>query len=454
MLQKRGKFSTGLGVLAATLGSAVGLGNIWKFPYLTGEYGGAAFVIVYLISVALVSLPVMISEFIIGRKTNSNPVGAFKKLSPGSPWKLVGYAGIASAFLIMFFYTGVAGWVYSYIFRSVFGRFADSTPDLTKGVFQTLITGSFEPIFWQIVVLCVVSSIIIAGVEKGIEKITKTLMPILFILLVLCDIRALTLPGAIDGVKFLVNPDFSKITGDVILVALGLSFFKLSVGMGTMTTYGSYFKQDQDMPGTAMKVALSDTVVSLLAGLAIFPAVFAFGFEPDAGPGLLFITIPMVFSKIPMGNLLLAIFFLLTSIAATTALISLLEVPVSYLVDEKQWSRWKATLVSAGIVVVIGFTASLSADAAGVLGDIRIFGKTFFDLYDYISSNILLPVGGIFIVIFVGWVLGKKEIDLELSNRHVLNNKRLTAIFTILVKYVSPILITLVFLNAIGILKI
>lgn len=453
-METRGKFSNSLGVLAATLGSAVGLGNIWKFPYMTGENGGAAFIIIYLICVALASLPVMLSEFVIGRTTNSNPVGAFKKLKPGSMWPLVGFAGIASSLLIMFFYTGVAGWVLSYIFRSFSGVFINAKPEDTVAVFQTFITDNFSPLVWQWIVLIIVSLIIIAGVEKGIERITKTLMPILLVLLLFCDIRALTLPGAMEGVTFLLRPDFSKVTGEMILVALGLAFFKLSVGMGTMTTYGSYFKKDQDMPITAVRVAVSDIIISMLAGLAIFPAVFAFGFQPDAGPGLLFITIPMVFSKMPMGNLLLALFFLLTAIAATGAMISLLEVPVSYLVDEKKWPRKKAALVSAAVIALIGSTAALSADKAAVLGNITILGKTFFDIYDYISSNILMPLGGICIVIFTGWVLGKRNLLQELSNDGTLKNESFVNAFAFIVKYISPLLIAVVFLNAIGIIKI
>jgi len=275
----------------------------------------------------------------------------------------------------------------------------------------------------------------------------------LFILLLLCDIRALTLPGAQMGIEFLIKPDFSKITREVIIIALGLAFFKLSVGMGTMVTYGSYFDKNQNLAGTAVKVALSDILVSIMAGLAIFPAVFAFGFEPDAGPGLLFITIPMVFSKMPLGNILLTIFFLLSAIAATTAMMSLLEVPVAYLVEEKGFHRTKATIISAAIIAILGSTASLSADAGSLLGGVKIFGKTFFDLYDYISSNILMPIGGLFTVIFIVWVLGKANLAMELSNDGQLNNKGVVNTFYLIVKYATPLLIVIIFLNSIGILK-
>jgi len=452
-LENRDKFKTSLGVMAATLGSAVGLGNIWKFPYFTGQYGGAAFILIYLVCVVLAGIPVMVSEFVVGRRANANPVGAFKKLAPGTAWYAIGYSGIAASFLIMLFYTSVAGWVYSYIFRALRGTFINASPEMTIGVFGKLISSNYEPIIWQIIVLIVVSSIIIAGVQKGIERMTKTLMPILFILLLLCDIRALTLPGAPKGVEFLFRPDFTKLTSEVILIALGLAFFKLSVGMGTMVTYGSYFDGNQNLSGTAVKVALSDVLVSMMAGLAIFPAVFAFGFEPDAGPGLLFITIPMVFSKMPLGSILLTMFFLLTAIAATTAMMSLLEVPVAYLVEEKGWSRTRATIVSATTIALLGSTASLSADASSLLGGLKIFGKTFFDLYDYISSNILMPVGGLFTVIFIVWVLGKNNLAMELSNDGQLNNKSVVNLFYNIVKYITPLLIIIIFLNSIGVLK-
>lgn len=452
-MSQRGKFATGLGVIAATLGSAVGLGNIWKFPYVTGENGGAAFIIIYLGCVFFAGLPVMISEFVIGRKSNSNAVGSFKKLSPGSPWYLIGYAGIASAYLIMFFYTGVAGWVYSYFFRALRGDFAYATPALTDDIFTQTISTNLPPVIWQLIVLAVVGTIIIAGVEKGIERMTKALMPVLFVLLIICCARALTLPNAIEGVRFLIKPDFSKVTSATILTAMGLAFFKLSVGMGTMLTYGSYFGAQQDLPATAIKVALSDTVVSLLAGLAIFPTVFAFGFEPNSGPGLLFITIPMVFSKMPFGRILLAAFFLLTSIAATTALLSLMEVPVSFLVDEKGMPRWKATIIAMTSVFIVGLTATLSAHPDALLGKVSILGKTFFDLYDYVSQNLLMPLGGLFIVIYIGWFFGRDNLMVELTNRGNLDNHGLIRIFTIVVRYISPAVITLIFLNALGIIK-
>jgi NSS family neurotransmitter:Na+ symporter len=452
IVSKREGFSTSLGVLAATLGSAVGLGNIWKFPSLTGQNGGAAFVFVYMICVALIGLPVMISEFIIGRRAGANNVGAFRKLEPAraKPWYLAGVVGVVAAFLIMFFYTDVAGWVYSYAFRALTGGFANVGVNQTADVFSAWIGSVAGPLAWQWIVLVVISVIIIAGVTKGIERMTKTLLPILLVLLLICDVRALTLPGAMAGVSYLFQPDFSKITGGVILAALGLAFFKLSVGMGTMTTYGSYMGKRESLPGTAVKVALADTAVSLLAGLAIFPAVFAFGFKPDAGASLLFITIPAVFKTMPFGQVFLTMFFLLAAIAATGAMISLLEVPVAYLTEDKKWSRPAATIVSAGTMGVVGSLATLSTS---ILAKTLVFGKTFFDLFDFLSSNVALPVGGIIICVFVGWKLGQRVIVEEASNEGTLKNLAFLKFFTFVVRYVAPVAILLVLLNGLGVIK-
>nr|WP_218914879.1 sodium-dependent transporter [Thermodesulfobium narugense] len=300
--------------------------------------------------------------------------------------------------------------------------------------------------------MVVVGAILIMGVQKGIERVTKTLMPILFLLIIICDIRALTLPGAFDGVKFLFSIDFSKLTAVAILTALGLAFFKLSLGMGTMVTYGSYFTKDNNLFRTAFSVAFSDTLVSILAGLAIFPTVFAFGMQPGAGPGLLFMTIPLVFSKIPLGNYLLVAFFFLSSIAATTAMLSLVEVLVAYFTEEFNVSRKTASIVNSVIIVIIGSTAALSVDANSLLGSMKFFGKGFFDWYDYISSNILLPIGGFFIAIFVGYVMSQKKVLDELSNNS-LKLKFATKVYLFVLKTITPVLLIIIFLNSIGIIN-
>ena len=299
-MKQREGFSSGLAVFLVTLSSAVGLGNIWLFPYLTGSNGGAAFILIYLLCIAIVGLPVMLCEFFMGRRTKKNVMGAVTTLSDKKAFKSIGYLGMISTAMIAFFYAVVSGWVYSYVFKSIKGIFKDVTTEGVKEIFTSHTTAIFPPAMWVFVVLVVVSVILISGVKKGIEKVTKVLMPILLILLVICTIKSLTLPGAKEGIEFLFKPDFSKVNMAVIVSALGLSFFKLSLGMGTMATYASYYTKDSNLYGNAAKVIISDTLVSLLAGLAIFPAVFSFGLDPSSGPSLLFETIPLIFSKISL----------------------------------------------------------------------------------------------------------------------------------------------------------
>lgn len=450
--QKREGFSSGLGAFFATLGSAVGLGNIWKFPYLVGRYGGAAFLIVYLLCVIIVGIPIMIAEFYIGRRTKKNIIGALRELSPKRGWRTIGVLGIGSSYLVMFFYSAVGGWVYSYVIKSLIGSFKSVTKEGASEIFSTTQRGFFNPIIWQLIVIAVVCLVIVLGVQKGIEGLTKRLMPVLFVLIVICAVRAITLPGAVEGLKFLFRPNFTLITPQVILVALGLSFFKLSVGLGTMATYGSYFTEDNNMIQTSFKVALSDTLVSILAGIAIFPAVFSFGMEPQSGPGLLFVTIPMVFSQIPLGRVLLIAFFILTSIAATTAMISMMEVPITYFIEEKNMSRKKAVLINGAIVALVGVLASLSSSEKGVLGNVLIFGKSFFDLFDYLSSNILMPIGGLLIAIFVGHFNKKEDIEKELSNNGKLSNKVIISGFLLIIRFVTPILVFIISLQSLGVI--
>ncbi len=448
-VKKRDIFTSRLGVIAATLGSAVGLGNIWKFPYLTGKNGGAAFILIYLICTLLVGLPVMISELVIGRRARANAITTLQKLAPKHPWWLIGAAGALSAFLILAFYTEVAGWVIAYIVMGAAGSVASTNPEVTSAAFGGLATNPLLSLLLQWFVLAYVSVIIIAGVSKGIENVTKRLMPVLFALLVIICIRSVTLPGGMEGISFLFKPDFSAVTWGTALAAMGLSFFKLSVGMGTMITYGSYFRDDQDIPGTALRVMLSDLCVSVLAGLAIFPAVFAFGFEPEAGPPLLFHTIPAVFNSMPLGNVFMVLFFILTAIAATGAMLSLFEVPVAYLAERMNWSRTKATLVTFVALALVGSTAALSSST---LANVQPFGKTFFDLYDFLTSNILLPVGGLFICVFVGWFWGGTQVRDALSNSGALKNERIISLFLGVVKFVSPILVLVVLLSGLGLL--
>ncbi|WP_024302513.1 sodium-dependent transporter [Pseudogulbenkiania sp. MAI-1] len=446
----RDAFSSSFGVLAATLGSAVGLGNIWKFPYVTGANGGAGFLVIYLLATLLVGLPVMISEIMLGRKAKSDAVTALRTLAPaGQPWWLIGAFGVLAAFLIMAFYTEVAAWVFAYVFKALRGDILSSDPAVTSAAFKSLIADPVQSLLWQWGVLLLIGGILLLGVAKGIEAVTKKLMPLLFVLLLVIGARSLTLPGATQGLSFLFTPDWSKITGEVVLVAMGLAFFKLSIGMGTMITYGSYFRDDQNVPATTLRVMSADLFVSMLAGIAIFPAVFSFGFQPGAGPALLFITIPAVFAGMPFGHVFMVLFFVLAAVAATGAMLSLLEVPVSVMAGRFGISRTRATLFNLLLLALIGSTCALSNS---VLADVKLFGMTFFDLFDYLTSNILLPLGGIFICLFVSWVWGKRNMAEALSNQGVLDNGKVVSGLYGLLKLVTPVLILLVMLKGLGLI--
>lgn len=447
--QPRDKFVTGLGVIAATLGSAVGLGNIWKFPSLVGQNGGATFILVYLISTLLVGLPVMISEITLGRRARANAITSLQKVAPGRPWWLIGLSGALAAFLILAFYTEVACWVFAYIFKALAGGLLSTDPEVTSQAFIALVTNPVQSLIWQWVVLVMVGIIIILGVSKGIEQTTKRLMPVLFMLLIILVVRSLTLPGAGEGLAFLFAPDFSRLTGPVLLAAMGLSFFKLSVGMGTMITYGSYFREDQNIPKTTLTVMLADLTVSILAGIAIFPAVFTFGYQPEAGPSLLFITIPSIFASLPGGAVFSALFFILAAIAATGAMLSIMEVPVAYLNERAGMSRFLATTITVVLLALVGSTAALSSS---LLANFKLFGMTMFDLFDFTTSNILLPVGGLFLAIFIGWVWGWSNVERSLTNNGQLKNVRLVKAYFFVIRYVTPVLVLLVLLDGLNII--
>ncbi len=444
----RETFASSLGAFAATLGSAVGLGNIWKFPYLTGSNGGAAFVLTYLLAVALVGVPVMVVEHVIGRRMRLDAVRAYGRVVPGQPfWAVIGWAGLLSALLIMSFYTDVAGWVFAYVFKAIGAAASGRT--LTPETFGALAGGTWEPLGWQVAVLGLTGAIIAAGVSRGIERVTKALMPLLLGLLLVCDLRALTLPGAAAGVTYLFAPGLSKLTPAVLLAALGLAFFKLSLGMGTMTTYGSYLPSRVRIVPNAARVALADTAVSLLAGLAIFPAVFAFGGTPAGGPGLLFNTIPLIFSRMPGGGLFTALFFVLAAVATIGAMVSLMEVPVAWLVERGHLSRRAAAAAAALAMLALGVPATLSQGP--LLSGVKLWGKTFFDLFDYASSNVLLPAGGLAIAGVGGWLVSREAFTAELSAGHAAP-PRYGRLVHLLVRFVAPVCILLIFLNSLGVL--
>ena len=441
----RDGFTSTFGVLVATLGSAVGLGNIWKFPALTGLNGGAGFLLVYLLATLLVGLPVMIVETMLGRAARANAVSTFEQLEPRQGgWKIIGWMGFVAALLIMSFYSGVAGWVYAYIFKAMSGEIATTDPKIAGAAFGQLVSNPVASLIWQWVVLGITGGIIMLGVAKGIEAVTRRLMPLLFLLLLILCARSLTLPGASDGLAFLFSPDFSKITPAVLLTALGLAFFKLSIGMGTMLTYGSYFRPDQNIPATTARVMLADLSVSLLAGMAIFPAVFAFGFAPAAGPSLVFMTIPAVFTSMPGGTLFMTLFFILTAVASVGAILSLLEVPVAILTERFGVGRKQASVYTILMIAALGVPASLSNST---MADVKIFGMNAFDLFDFLSSNVLLPLGGILICLFVGWVYGLPQIEKQLSNDGKLANAGVIKAVFFLIRVVTPLAIAVVLLH-------
>lgn len=444
--QKRDGFTSKIGILAATLGSAVGLGNIWKFPTVIGQNGGASFLLVYIIATIVAGLPIMITEIAIGRSTRANAVEGFKKLSSGY-WWLVGLAGTLSTVFVLGFYTEVAGWIYAYIFKAANGSINTTQPVVAGYIFQELLNSPWQTLLWQWLAIILVAIIILQGASKGIEKTATILMPILFVLLIIICIRSITLPNAIEGLRFLFMPDFSKIDGRVILLAMGLAFFKLSIGMGVMLTYGSYFKDDVNIPYMATKVMLLDLVVSLLSGIAIFPAVFSFGFEPSSGPGLLFITIPAVFDSMPAGQIFTGAFFILAAVASTGAMLSLFETPVAWAIDTFKLSRKNTTIIFMLFFIAFGAPAALSEN---ILKHITIFGMNFFQLYDFLSSNILMPLGGFFLCIFAGYVWNKQMVVHSISNGGTLHNQGLIKLLLFQCRYVTPIVILIIILHGLN----
>jgi NSS family neurotransmitter:Na+ symporter len=450
-LPERDGFASRFGIIAAAAGSAIGLGNIWKFPYITGVYGGAAFILVYLVCIAFIGTPVMLSEFTIGRRAKKNAIGSFKKLAPNTPWFITGWMGFLAAFSILSFYGVVAGWSLEYILQSVTNGFAGKDADAIGGMFSALISSPIKPIVYQLIFMTITGGVLLGGVKDGIEKVAKILMPLLLVIIIILDIRAVTLPGSGEGIAFLLKPDWTKMSGEAALSALGHAFFSLSLGMGTMITYGSYIGKKENLGEIALQVTIADTLIALLAGLAIFPAVFAFGIEPSAGPGLVFITLPNVFQQMPGGYVFQILFFVLLAVAALTSAVSILEVVVAYLQEEKNISRKNAVYISTAMISIVGVFASLSM---GPWSDIKIllpgFGKlNVFDWLDLFSANYMLPLGGLFISLFVGFKMEKDDVFEEVSNKGELGVSYF-GFYMIATKFIAPIGILVVFLHNFG----
>lgn len=446
---KRATFGSKFGALMATLGTAVGLGNIWRFPYMCGSNGGAAFLLVFFFCVLLLGLPVMITEFFIGRHSRRNATGAFEVLAPGTKWNLIGFNGVAAAFLILGFYSVVSGWTLEYMYQSIAGSFANKTAETFVTDFNTFTSNISRLLFWTVIVIGLTHFVITSGVKKGIERSAKIMMPLLFFILVALAIRAITLPGAGEGLRFMFYPDFSKINSGTVLSAMGQAFFSLSIGMGCLITYSSYFGEKTNIQTTAFQVTLLDTVVAVLAGIIIFPAVFSFGIQPTAGAELVFITLPNVFAHLPLGNLWAMVFYLLLAVAALTSIISLYEVVTLYIHEEFHFTRKKAALyVSLGITVL----ACLSALSLNLLKAYTLFGLTLFDFLDYITAKIMLPLGGMMICVFVGTRIEKKVLREELTNKGTIPFYFFNT-YAFFIKYIAPVAIAMIFLYEIGLIK-
>lgn len=446
---KRATFGSKIGVILATVGCAVGLGNIWRFPYMLGENGGAAFLLVYISCILFLGIPVMITEFFIGRYSRKNAAGAFKVMAPGTKWSVIGYNGVAAAFLILGYYAVVSGWTLEYIVQAFSGSLEGKNATDFADEFTAFSTGVFRPILWTVVFIALTHIIIISGVKEGIERASKVMMPVLFLILIALCIRSATLPGASEGLSFLFNPDFSKIDSSVVLSAMGQAFFSLSIGMGCLITYASYFGKQTNLQTTALQVTILDTLVAVLAGVMIFPAVFSFGIEPTTGPELVFITLPNVFEQLPFGNIWSFVFFVLLALAALTSTISLHEVSTAYVHEEYHVSRKKAAIIVSVGVTIVGILCSLSM---GVLSSYTLFGLNFFNLLDFVTAKIMLPLGGMMICIFTA-----KRVDKLLLKEEVTNHGTIRFYFfntyAFFVKYIAPIAIGLIFLNELGLLN-
>lgn len=445
---KRGSFGTKIGVVLASAGSAIGLGNIWRFPYMTGQNGGAAFILVYLGCVFLLGLPVMLSEFTIGRRAHSNTMRAYLKLAPGTKWYLLGGMGVLAGFLILGYYSVVCGWTLEYLFQSAVGNMSGKEPEVFSTMFATFTSSPVRPLLWMVLFLLLTHFIVVRGIKKGIEKSSMIMMPMLFLIMFVLIGRTVTLPGAHEGLTYLFNPDFSKINSSVVLSALGQAFFSLSLGMGCLCTYASYFPDNTDMVKTGVEVTVLDTAVAILAGVIIFPAVFTFGIDPSSGPELVFVTLPNVFQNMVGGYIWAVLFYILLSLAALTSTISMHEVVTAFLQEEMKITRVKAAWVVTIGCIIIGTFCSLSF---GLLGHVKVFGLDLFNLTDYISSKVMLPLGGMLISIFTGWVLDKNTLWEELSNHSTLRF-HLFKVYVFIIRYVAPVIIGCIFLKEIGII--
>ena len=442
----RESFGSRFGALVAMAGSAVGLGNLWRFPYLVGENGGAAFIIVYIVMVFLICLPIFISEFVIGRRSQKNAFAAFRDLSGGGIWKGVGLFTIIVPLIVLSYYSVIGGWSIEYFLKSLtFSFTGNGSQAAMNTMFTDFVSNPWIPLICHTGFLLATTMIVVVGIKDGIEKFSKVMMPLLFFIVLAIAVYSLTLPGAGKGVDYLFNPDFSKIDAKACAAALGQAFFSLSLGFGTILTYASYVDKKVNILFQSTATAISDLTFAMIAGLAIMPAVFAFGLNPQSGPGLVFETLPYVFSQMPAGGIVAILFFVALLVAALTSSISMLEVAVAYLVEERKFSRIGACITLFVLCWIVGALCSLSF---GPLSNIQIGGRNIFDFFDNLSSNVLMTLGSLFTVLFVGWRLKKTDIYDEFTNGGTLStNAKLFGVLWFLIRYIAPLAIITIFLT-------
>ncbi|MDN0023452.1 sodium-dependent transporter [Leyella lascolaii] len=453
MSNDRAKFGSRFGLILATAGSAVGLGNIWRFPYMTGNNGGAAFILVYIGCVLLLGIPCMVSEFVIGREGASNTARAYTRLSNGTAWKYIGFMGVVTGFMITGYYAVVSGWCLQYIFASAAGELRGD-PKYVADYFAGFSSSPVKPVLWTVAILVITHLVVIRGVRGGIEKASKMFMPTLFVLLLVIVVASCNLPGAGAGVEFLLKPDFSKVDSGVFLGALGQAFYSLSIGMGCLCTYASYFSRRTKLLSTAVNISLVDTMVAVLAGLMIFPSAFSVGIAPDSGPSLIFMTLPNVFQlafgHVPfLGYVVSVLFYVLLSLAALTSLISLHEVCTAFFLEEFSISRRRGATLVTVITCVIGAFCSLSLGHTDL--QVSIFGKPLFDSLDFLTGQILLPLGGLLTCLFLGWYVPKKIVKDQFTNHGTLRGA-LFGTYLFCVRFVCPLCILLIFLHQFGVI--
>lgn len=439
-MSSRDQFASKIGFILAAAGSAIGLGAIWKFPYMAGTNGGSVFILLFILCTVVIGLPILIAEFMIGRRGQLDPINSFKTQAPGKPWYMVGWLGLIACGIILSFYSVVGGWILSYLFRAVSLKLTGQGLDFAA-LFNDIIANPVEVLIAQGAFMLLTLLIVQAGIKSGIEVASKWMMPLLFIFFILLFIRSVTLEGAMEGIKFMFVPDWSYLNAETLLLALGQAFFSLSVGVSAMITYSSYLAPKENIVSSAGNVAVMNIFISILAGLVIFPAVFALGYSPEQGPGLVFIMIPAVFEQLPMGGLFLIIFFILLLFATVTSAIALLEVVVSIGIGKKTAGRRRASWIFAALIFLLGIPSALSY---GVMSDFTIMGKNFFDFADYITSSILMPIGALFISLFAGFHYSKKISQQELNSSPVIFN-----IWLMIVRYLAPVAILIILIRSI-----